>query len=209
MPNDVSDPAKWGDLSKKLRSDPKIVRAFYLAIAPDLESALLGEARLLVSSGYLSEALDNCRRAVRNDPRSVAHAATQDVPRQMEWLKSALSASQAQWKILFAHHPIYSGGGHGDTPELIANVLPLLHEHGVQAYFNGHDHDLQHLRAGKVDLFCTGAGSQHTPTFYTRHSQFAESCSGFTTVSLQPEKMEVRLVDKHGTTVHAATVERA
>lgn len=147
--------------------------------------------------------------AFRNDPRSVAHAATQDVPRQMEWLKSALSASQAQWKILFAHHPIYSGGGHGDTPELIANVLPLLHEHGVQAYFNGHDHDLQHLRAGKVDLFCTGAGSQHTPTFYTRHSQFAESCSGFTTVSLQPEKMEVRLVDKHGTTVHAATMARA
>ena len=36
VPNDVTDPAKWGDLSKKLRNDPKIVRAFYLAIAPDL-----------------------------------------------------------------------------------------------------------------------------------------------------------------------------
>jgi glucose-6-phosphate 1-dehydrogenase len=34
--NDVSDEKKWGDLSKKLRTDPKIVRAFYLAIAPDL-----------------------------------------------------------------------------------------------------------------------------------------------------------------------------
>ncbi len=32
----MSDPAKWGDLSKNLRDDPKIVRAFYLAIAPDL-----------------------------------------------------------------------------------------------------------------------------------------------------------------------------
>jgi glucose-6-phosphate 1-dehydrogenase len=36
VPNDVSDPAKWGDLSKNLRDDPKIVRAFYLAVAPDL-----------------------------------------------------------------------------------------------------------------------------------------------------------------------------
>src|SRR5665213_2240523 len=36
VPNDVTNPAKWGDLSKKLRNDPKIVRAFYLAIAPDL-----------------------------------------------------------------------------------------------------------------------------------------------------------------------------
>jgi glucose-6-phosphate 1-dehydrogenase len=34
--NDVTDEANWGDLSKNLRSDPKIVRAFYLAIAPDL-----------------------------------------------------------------------------------------------------------------------------------------------------------------------------
>ena len=36
IPNDVSDPAQWADLSTKLRDDPKIVRAFYLAIAPDL-----------------------------------------------------------------------------------------------------------------------------------------------------------------------------
>ena len=147
--------------------------------------------------------------AFRNDPHAVAHAATQDVAKQLDWLKSALAASQAQWKILFAHHPIYSGGGHGDTPELIKNVLPLLHEHKVQAYFNGHDHDLQHLVAGEINLFCSGAGSQHTPTFYTPHSKFAESCAGFTTVSLQPEKMEVRMIDNHGITVHTATVARA
>ncbi len=34
--NDVTDEAKWGDLGGKLRDDPKVVRAFYLAIAPDL-----------------------------------------------------------------------------------------------------------------------------------------------------------------------------
>ena len=36
VPNDVTDEAHWGDLSGKLRDDPRIVRAFYLAIAPDL-----------------------------------------------------------------------------------------------------------------------------------------------------------------------------
>ncbi len=34
--NDVTDEAHWGDLSGSLRDDPAIVRAFYLAIAPDL-----------------------------------------------------------------------------------------------------------------------------------------------------------------------------
>jgi glucose-6-phosphate 1-dehydrogenase len=36
VPNDVSDEKNWADLSKVLRDDPKIVRAFYLAVAPDL-----------------------------------------------------------------------------------------------------------------------------------------------------------------------------
>ena len=34
--HDVTDKACWGDLGGKLRNDPQIVRAFYLAIAPDL-----------------------------------------------------------------------------------------------------------------------------------------------------------------------------
>ena len=34
--NDVSDQAGWGDIKKALRDDPNVVRAFYLAVAPDL-----------------------------------------------------------------------------------------------------------------------------------------------------------------------------
>jgi acid phosphatase len=138
-----------------------------------------------------------------------ANVITQDVPGQLAWFKAALAASKAQWKIVIGHHPIYSGGGHGDTPELIENILPLLHEHKVQAYFNGHDHDLQHLVAGEVNLFDSGAGSQHTLTFYTKRSKFAKSCSGFTTVSLQSHKMDVRMIDSHGNQVYATTVTRA
>jgi acid phosphatase len=133
---------------------------------------------------------------------------TQDVPKQLAWFKSALNTSRAEWKIVIAHHPIYSGGGHGDTQELIENILPLLQEYKVQAYFNGHDHDLQHLLAGKINLFDSGAGSQHTPTFYTKRSKFAKSCSGFTAVSLGPDSMDVRMINNHGKQVYAATVAR-
>ncbi len=137
-----------------------------------------------------------------------ASVLTQDVPKQLAWFKSALAASTAPWKIVIGHHPIYSGGGHGDTEELIKNVLPLLHEHNVQAYFNGHDHDLQHLLAGEINLFDSGAGSQHTPTFYTKRSKFAKSCSGFTTVSLQAGQMDVRMINNRGRQVYATTIAR-
>jgi tartrate-resistant acid phosphatase type 5 len=143
-----------------------------------------------------------------NSEKTHDQVITQDVPKQLAWFKDALAASTAQWKIVIGHHPIYSGGGHGDTVELIENILPLLQEHKVQAYFNGHDHDLQHLQAGTLNLFDSGAGSQHTLTFYTKRSKFAKSCSGFTTVSLQADKMIVQMIDNHGTLLYTATVPR-
>jgi acid phosphatase len=135
--------------------------------------------------------------------------ATQDVTGQLDWLKAGLAASKAQWKMVIGHHPIYSGGLHGDTPELIETVLPLLRQHGVQAYFNGHDHDLQHLKAGGVNLFDTGAGSEFRPTKNTRHTQWAKACSGFTTVQLLSDQMNVRMIDNRGEMIYATTVPRS
>jgi acid phosphatase len=132
--------------------------------------------------------------------------ATQDVNAQLKWFKGALAASKAPWKIVIGHHPIYSGGLHGDTPELIESVLPLLGQHGVQAYFNGHDHDLQHLTAGKVNLFDSGAGSQFRPTKKTPHTQWAAACSGFTSVQLRNDQMNVRMIDNRGAMIYTTTV---
>ncbi len=138
-----------------------------------------------------------------------ANVITQDVPGQLAWFKAALRASKAQWKVVFAHHPIYSGGEHGDQPELIESVLPLLQEHNVHAYFNGHDHDLQHLVAGEVNMFCSGAGSQVRPTKKIEYTRFAKSRSGFTTVRLGPDKMDVAMVDWRGTVLYTTTVARS
>jgi acid phosphatase len=143
-----------------------------------------------------------------NAEKTGAQVITQDVPKQLAWFKDALAASTAPWKIVVGHHPIYSGGGHGDTAELIETILPLLQEHKVQAYFNGHDHDLQHLQAGDVNLFDSGAGSQHTLTFYTKRSKFAKSSSGFTAVALQSDKMDVRMIDDRGQLLYTATIPR-
>lgn len=131
----------------------------------------------------------------------------QDVTRQLEWFKASLEASKARWKIVIGHHPIYSGGEHGDTPELVESVLPLLHEHKVRAYFNGHDHDLQHLMADEVNLFDTGAGSQFRPTRKTKHTTWAKACSGFTTVNLRANEMNVRMIDGAGAVIYATTVQ--
>jgi acid phosphatase len=138
------------------------------------------------------------------------NVASQDVPKQVAWFESALKSSVAPWKIVIAHHPVYSGGEHGDTPYIIERILPLLEKYKVQAYFNGHDHDLQHLQAGAVNLFCSGGGSKPRAAINdTPHTKFGKGCSGFTAVALQSDKMDVRMIDDHGQLLYTASVPRA
>jgi len=135
------------------------------------------------------------------------HVISQDVPAQLQWFERALAASHADWKIVIGHHPVYSGGGaHGDQPELIERVLPLLHKYKVAAYFCGHDHDLQHLKEGAVNFFVSGGGSEHRPDHETPRTQFVRPSSGFMAVSLTKEKMQVRLIDNLGSLLYTTTV---
>jgi tartrate-resistant acid phosphatase type 5 len=140
------------------------------------------------------------------EEKTAPHVITQDVPKQLAWFKDALAASKARWKIVFGHHPIYSGGEHGDTPELIEHVLPLLHEYNVQAWFNGHDHDLQHLVDDRMNFFCTGAGSQVRATRQVRQTKFSEARSGFVAATLHPDQLLIRMIGNHGKLLYSATV---
>lgn len=143
------------------------------------------------------------------NPHIRKHVMSQDVPAQYAWLNQVLAASKANWKIVVGHHPIYSGGVvHGDQPDLIDNLLPILKQHKVQAYFCGHDHNLQHLTAGDVNLFVSGGGSEHLATHTTVHTEFDQSASGFMAVSLRRDEMKVRVIKDSGNQLYETTVPR-
>jgi len=85
----------------------------------------------------------------------------QDTAAQLRWLDGALASSTAAWKIVVGHHPIYTAhGGRLDEPELIAAIDPLLRQHGVRIYINGHVHNFQHVRVRGIDYITNGAGSR-------------------------------------------------
>ncbi len=143
----------------------------------------------------------------QRDAKMRPHIATQDVGAQLKWLDDSLVASTAPWKIVIGHHPIYSAGfGHGDQQEMIQLVLPILQKHKVQAYFAGHDHDLQHLKGGDVHLFISGGGSEHRPVSTSDESQFGAGISGFAMASLRAEALQVRFIDNKGNVLHTANV---
>ena len=79
---------------------------------------------------------------------------------QQRWLEKELGKSTADWKIVVGHYPVWSIAEHGPIPQLVNELKPMMERHGVSMYFNGHDHNAQHLNDGSnVEYFVVGAGS--------------------------------------------------
>jgi tartrate-resistant acid phosphatase type 5 len=138
-----------------------------------------------------------------------ANVVGQDVPAQLRWLDEQLSRSTAPWRLVLGHHTIYSGGsGHGDTSETTELIEPLLRRHGVQAYINGHDHDLQHIRRGGVDYLCCGAGSEVRPVQAVEGTLYCAARSGFAAIRSSLDSLSVEFRDFTGATLYRGEIPR-
>ena len=115
---------------------------------------------------------------------------------QLLWLKDALAQSRATWKVVYGHHPIYSGGEHGDNAALIENLLPVL-KGKADVYLAGHDHDMQHLKPeGGLHFFVNGAGGAGLrPSPPGERTIFSLSANGFATLEADAQKLEVKFFD--------------
>ncbi|HSN86709.1 MAG TPA: metallophosphoesterase [Thermoanaerobaculia bacterium] len=131
---------------------------------------------------------------------------------QKRWLENALEKSQSPWKVVYGHHPIYSTGQHGDTPELIAEILPLLQKHKVDVYLAGHEHDLQALQPeGGVYFFVSGAGGHglRDVTSRTTCREWALGrFAGFTVLDANATEMKVLFVGSDAQVVKGFTLKK-
>lgn len=126
---------------------------------------------------------------------------------QLDWLRRQLRESRAVWKIVIGHHPVYSSGFHGDTEELKTLLPPLFGQFGVQAYFSGHDHDLEYYRPqGGTAYIVSGGGSGHRWIWSRRGGRFSAATSGFVHVALDRESMTVRFLDEQGRELYRRTI---
>jgi tartrate-resistant acid phosphatase type 5 len=132
---------------------------------------------------------------------------TEDAAAQLRWLDGQLAASQASFKLVCGHHTLFSGGStHGDTPDLVAHLLPVLQRHGVTAYINGHDHDLQHIVRDGMSFVCTGAGSEVRPVSPVAGTRFCVARSGFSIVSLRDGRLGLEFRDYTGASLYRGEI---
>lgn len=128
---------------------------------------------------------------------------------QLQWLEQRLAADRSAWKVVVGHHPILSSGNHGEAPAVAERVKPVLERYGVQVYFNGHDHDLEHLVDHGVNYVCSGSGARSRQIEAVPQSRFAYPSVGFASCGLGAGALALRFHDAEGSVIYDTQIARA
>ena len=129
---------------------------------------------------------------------------------QLSWLRSALAKSQAPWKVVVGHHPIYSSGLYGNNPGLRGKLSSLMQRHGVQLYINGHEHHYERSKPidGITYLIVGGGGAYLRPVTAKPQSAKAVSVYSFAELEAGPDSLTIRGWDRDGKLIDQGVIAR-
>lgn len=140
------------------------------------------------------------------------NVSAKDTAYQKQWADSVLSTSDADWKIVVGHHPLYSNGKRkGECGPVRGSIQPLLDKNKVDVYFCGHEHDLQHIKPEGHPTHCvvSGAGSEIRPTGEPEGQyKFSVSNHGFVAVSVTSEKLFMQFINHEGKILYTYQIDK-
>ncbi|KAF4373520.1 hypothetical protein F8388_025214 [Cannabis sativa] len=108
-------------------------------------------------------------------------------------VEKILKESHATWKIVVGHHAIRSVGHHGDTKELIEQLLPILEE-------------MEIVRNIPIQFLTSGAGSKawrgDIKGLNKEGLKFFYDGQGFMSMQLTPKEAHIAFYDVFGNVLH-------
>jgi 3',5'-cyclic AMP phosphodiesterase CpdA len=119
---------------------------------------------------------------------------------QLTWLDQQLAQSTAPWKIVYGHHPLYSSGRHGSSPELKAKLAPIFAKHKVPLYLCGHDHGYERSIPldGTIYIVNGGGGAPLYKFGRSPHTAFVSSQFSFMTFDVYQDKIITKAIATDG-----------
>ncbi|MBI1826877.1 MAG: metallophosphoesterase [Planctomycetes bacterium] len=220
---DTSDP-QWETAFENVYGDPSLAVPFYASlgnhdhkgsIQAQIDYGSVNPRWKLPNAYYnFSNTLPDGTKidlfAIDTDPLS-KKAPGYDV--QLGWLNRELQASDAQWKIVFGHHPLWSNGEeHGDDPVLIEMLKPIFEKHKVDVYMAGHEHTLEMLKpVNGVNYFVSGGAAGVDKAYgikWTDRDEYAATLGGFTAVRMSRHEMVIEFVRLDAKTQYAYVINK-
>jgi titin len=127
-----------------------------------------------------------------------------------QWLKNALAASTAPWKIVIAHHSPYSSSSfHGNSTWM---QWPYQ-QWGANAVLTGHDHHYERIVKNNLPYFVNGVGGaslrpQYKPTPEAGSAIRYGSDYGAMKVDASDTVITFRLINRAGATIDTYTLDK-
>lgn len=149
----------------------------------------------------------------KNDIEFFAIDSTYMSTEQLRWLDRALADSNAPWKIVFMHHPIYSSGRrHGSDVELRTFIEPLLLKHGVSVVLAGHEHFYERLKPQQgITYFTAGSAGKLRAGNIRRGPLFAagfDTDLSFMLFEQSGDELHFQVISRQARTVDQGVVKR-
>jgi 3',5'-cyclic AMP phosphodiesterase CpdA len=132
-------------------------------------------------------------------------------PSQLAWLDERLTASSADWKVVFLHHPLYTSGRYRNASRAHRwAVEPILNRHGVHVVLSGHEHIYQRseLQNGILYFVSGGAGSLR-PGDGVAAPFIARSYDDdyhFMLLEIEDDELHFQVISRAGETIDAGTL---
>lgn len=127
-----------------------------------------------------------------------------DTTQQLSWLDSVLTSSPVRYQVVFAHHPLYTGGEHGDNAVLQKMLSRRLEKAGVLLYATGHDHHLEVMDPQPtVWHVISGAAGKSRSVTWSARTRFAATNLGFMTLHLSDSRAWIQVYDADGNRLYS------
>ena len=139
----------------------------------------------------------------------------QDTTAQKKWLLKELATTDKKvtWKIVVGHHPLYSGGkrkNNSETKSFEKNFAGIFDKYKVDAYFCGHEHDLQIIKPkGRYTTqFLSGSACTVRPSGAREGTLFFAEKAGFMTFAITNSKLFAQVVDADGNILYKTLIQK-
>ena len=126
---------------------------------------------------------------------------------QVAWLDRELGKSEATWKIVVGHHPLYCHSKSPYNKWLIPILEPIFVKHKVDLYMAGHDHVLEMLKPIRgVHHLVSGAAaglSKADRAYWTNLSYYVATGDGFVWLRMAHDELVIEFCRLGGVTQYA------
>lgn len=145
----------------------------------------------------------------REDTEKYPDAGKQDMQAQLNWIDRTLAGSDAKWKVVIGHHPVYAETPKEDSEraDMRARLEPILDKYGVDMYCCGHIHNFQHIQptGSKTDYLVNSSGSLPRKVKAIEGTKFCNPEAGFTVFTVNEGGLSFHLMNGKGKVVYSYT----